>query len=70
MISRLSFFNHVTFVLQLKELIDEYGDSAGEAGASGLDSRHVKIENKNFFFSCKKNLQVNYTVEIGMLYPF
>lgn len=43
---------------QLKELIEEYDDGTCDDGGSGPEGRHVRIENKNFFFSCKKNAQV------------
>ena len=51
-------FNH-----HLKELIEEFDDGEVEAeAASGAppDNRHVRIENKNFYFACKKNAQGRY----------
>lgn len=48
-------FNH-----HLKELIEEYDDGEVEEAAAAPQSRHVRIENKNFFFSCKKNAQGRY----------
>ena len=45
-------------IFQLKELIEEYDDGTCDDGGSGPEGRHVRIENKNFFFSCKKNAQV------------
>jgi len=44
----------------LKELIEEYDDGETETAAQAPQSRHVRIENKNFFFSCKKNAQGRY----------
>ncbi len=51
----------------LKELIEEYDDGEVEGGdgsgggAAGIpDNRHVRIENKNFYFACKKNAQGRY----------
>lgn len=45
----------------LKELIDNYDNSDIESeSASASQNRHIKIENKNFFFSCKKNAQGRY----------
>merc|ERR1719245_35446 len=44
----------------LKELIEEYDDGEIEPAAQAPQSRHVRIENKNFFFSCKKNAQGRY----------
>jgi len=44
----------------LKELIEEYDDGEAETAAQAPQSRHVRIENKNFFFSCKKNAQGRY----------
>lgn len=44
----------------LKELIEEYDDGEAEAASQAPQSRHVRIENKNFFFSCKKNAQGRY----------
>ena len=43
--------------LHLKELIEEYDDGEIEEAAAAPENRHVRIENKNFFFSCKKNQQ-------------
>lgn len=48
-------FNH-----HLKELIEEYDDGEIEEAASAPQSRHLRIENKNFFFACKKNAQGRY----------
>lgn len=49
------------FNRHLKELIEEYDDGEVEQAAAGApDNRHVRIENKNFFFSCKKNAQGRY----------
>lgn len=48
------------FNLHLKELIEEYDDGEIEEAASAPENRHVRIENKNFFFSCKKNAQGRY----------
>ena len=48
-------FNH-----HLKELIEEYDDGEIEEAANIPENRFVKIENKNFFFSCKKNAQGRY----------
>jgi len=48
------------FNLHLKELIEEYDDGEIEEAAAAPDNRHVRIENKNFFFSCKKNAQGRY----------
>ena len=45
------------FNLHLKELIEEYDDGEIEEAAAAPENRHVRIENKNFFFSCKKNQQ-------------
>ena len=44
----------------LKELIEEYDDGEAETASQAPQSRHVRIENKNFFFSCKKNAQGRY----------
>ena len=44
----------------LKELIEEYDDGEADAASQAPQSRHVRIENKNFFFSCKKNAQGRY----------
>ena len=44
----------------LKELIEEYDDGETETASQAPQSRHVRIENKNFFFSCKKNAQGRY----------
>lgn len=46
----------------LKELIEEYDDGEAETAAQAPQSRHVRIENKNFFFSCKKNAQGRYII--------
>lgn len=48
-------FNH-----HLKELIEEYDDGEIEEAANTPDNRHVRIENKNFYFACKKNAQGRY----------
>jgi len=48
------------FNLHLKELIEEYDDGEIEEAAAAPENRHVRIENKNFFFSCKKNAQGRY----------
>jgi len=48
-------FNH-----HLKELIEEYDDGEIEEAASAPQSKHLRIENKNFFFACKKNAQGRY----------
>lgn len=56
------------FNLYLKELIEEFddgvdglsGEDGGASSGGGGDNRHVKIENKNFYFSCKKNAQGRY----------
>lgn len=44
----------------LKELIEEYDDGEPDSTPNAPQSRHVRIENKNFFFSCKKNAQGRY----------
>lgn len=44
----------------LKELIEEYDDGEPDTTPNAPQSRHVRIENKNFFFSCKKNAQGRY----------
>jgi hypothetical protein len=46
-------------LLQLRELIEEYDDGEGEEGGGAPDVRHLRIENKNFYFACKKNAQVS-----------
>ena len=48
------------FNLHLKELIEQYDDGEVEEAAATPQSRHVKIENKNFYFACKKNAQGRY----------
>ena len=47
-----------SFHHQLKELIEEFDDGEGDDGAVAPDVRHLRIENKNFYFACKKNAQV------------
>jgi len=44
----------------LKELIEEFDDGELEEAAAVPENRHVRIENKNFFFACKKNAQGRY----------
>ena len=44
----------------LKELIEEYDDGQADADSQATQSRHVRIEKKNFFFSFKKNAQGKY----------
>jgi len=48
-------FNH-----HLKELIEQYDDGEVEEAAATPQSRHLKIENKNFYFACKKNAKGRY----------
>lgn len=48
------------FNVQLRELIDQYDDGEVEESSQTPQSRHVKIENKNFFFACKKNAKGRY----------
>jgi len=49
-------FNH-----HLKELIEQYDvDGEVEEAATTPQSRHLKIENKNFYFACKKNAKGRY----------
>merc|ERR1712020_226124 len=48
------------FQQNLGELIDEYDNGEIEEAASAPQSRHLRIENKNFFFACKKNAQGRY----------
>jgi len=51
----------VEFNQHLKALIEEYDvDGEVEEAANTPQSKHVKIENKNFFFACKKNAKGRY----------
>ena len=43
---------------ELREFFEEFGEI--EEAASAPQSRHLRIENKNFFFACKKNAQGRY----------
>lgn len=45
---------------QLRELIEEFDDGEADDGAVAPDVRHLRIENKNFYFACKKNAQGRY----------
>jgi len=40
--------------------LEEYDDGEIEEAAAAPENRHIRIENKNFFFSCKKNAQGRY----------
>jgi len=49
------------FNQHLQELIEQYDvDGEVEQAASGPQLKHVKIENKNFYFECKKNAKGRY----------
>merc|ERR1719513_113136 len=49
------------FNQHLQELIEQYDvDGEVEQAASAPGSKHVKIENKNFYFECKKNAKGRY----------
>ncbi len=49
------------FSFQLKELIEEYDDGEADEAGAGPENRHLRIENKNFYFTCKTNAQVSLT---------
>lgn len=48
------------FNRHLKELIEEFDNGEVEEAANAPQNRHIKIENKNFMFTCKKNQQGRY----------
>merc|ERR1712218_531129 len=48
------------FQQNLGELIDEYDNGDAEEAMSGPQNKHLRIENKNFYFDIKKNQQGRY----------
>lgn len=48
------------FNQHLKELIEEYNDGDVEEASNFPENRNIRIENKTFFFSCKRNAQGRY----------
>jgi hypothetical protein len=48
------------FQQNLGELIDEYDNGDAEEALTAPQNRHLKIENKNFYFDIKSNQQGRY----------
>jgi len=48
------------FQHNLGELIDEYDNGDAEEAMSGPQNKHLRIENKNFYFDIKRNQQGRY----------
>lgn len=48
------------FQHNLGELIDEYDNGDAEDAMNGPQNKHIRIENKNFYFDIKKNQQGRY----------
>jgi len=48
------------FQQNLGELIDEYDNGDAEDAMSGPQNKHIRVENKNFYFDIKRNQQGRY----------